>query len=52
MELLIGPFGVSALIMCVAWATSLIKGQSGSPGRGCSSKAPAWWGVTGELCYI
>ena len=26
-ELLIGPFGVSALIMCVAWATSLIKGQ-------------------------
>ena len=26
-ELLIGPFGVSALIMCVSWATSLIKGQ-------------------------
>lgn len=27
MQLLIGPFGVSALIMCVSWATSLIKGQ-------------------------
>lgn len=50
-ELLIGPFGVSALIMCVAWATSPRGQLQGLSWQGCSSR-PLPGGGACELCYI